>query len=34
MRQRRVAKAFYKRILDKYPDTPAAEKAVERLKKF
>ncbi|MHC4202246.1 MAG: sialate O-acetylesterase [Planctomycetota bacterium] len=30
--QRGLAKTFYKRIVDKYPDTPAARKAAERLK--
>ncbi len=34
MGQRNVAKAFYKRIVDDFPDTPAAAKAAERLKKF
>ena len=33
MRQFGVAKTFYKMILDKYPDTPAAEKTKERIKK-
>jgi len=31
---RGVAKQFYKRVISKYPDTPAAEKAKERLKKL
>jgi TolA-binding protein len=30
--QRGLARTFYKRIVDKYPDTPAARKAAERLK--
>ncbi len=34
MGQRGIAKTFYKKIVDKYPDTPAAKQAAERLKKF
>ncbi|MHC4201533.1 MAG: sialate O-acetylesterase [Planctomycetota bacterium] len=32
MGQRGLARTFYKRVVDKYPDTPAARKAAERLK--
>jgi hypothetical protein len=34
MGQRGIAKTFYKKIVDKYPDTPAAKQAAERLKKL
>ena len=30
--QRGLARTFYKKIMDRYPDTPAARKAAERLK--
>ncbi len=32
MGQKSVARTFYKRVVDKYPGTPAAKKAAERLK--
>ena len=34
MGQRSAAKSFYKKIVDEHPDTAAAGKAAERLKKF